>query len=182
MIRIATILFLGIGLAGCVTTREEAPAALPVAATPAAAIAAHLAQELDYRARHDPAALDSVDAEMRALALRMAAPPEPDPEPEPLAPDPDGGVSLMHAVHLASYREEAHAAAGWRTLQELFPDLLGVRQARLQETDLGSRGVFLRLKAGPFDSAADAADACHAIEESGGWCAVTDFTGQSLRR
>jgi hypothetical protein len=141
-----------------------------------------LATELDYRARHDPAALQAVEAEMRALALRMAAPSEPEPEPEPLAPDPEGGTSLMHAVHLASYRDEGHARAGWQTLQGLFPELLGVRQARLQPADLGSRGVFLRLKAGPFDTAAAAQQACAAIEESGGWCAVTDFTGQSLAR
>ncbi|WP_421786332.1 hypothetical protein [Hyphobacterium sp.] len=182
MIRNALLLPLILGLSACVTSRDEPPVTAPVAGTPEAAIAAHLAQELDHRSRHDPASLAMVDAEMRALALRLAAPPEPEPEPEPLAPDPEGGVSLMHAVHLASYRDEMHAQAGWRTLQGLFPELLGIRQARLQTADLGSQGVFLRLKAGPFDTADAAQDACREIEDTGGWCAVTDFTGQPLAR
>ena len=56
--------------------------AAPVADTQGAMIAAHLAAELDYRARYNPEALDAVDAEMRALVLRLAAPSEPPPEPD----------------------------------------------------------------------------------------------------
>lgn len=184
MIRSIFIILLGLSLTACMTTRQEpvSPAEMPVANTPAALMASRLAVDLDRRARHDPASLDRVEDEMRTLALRMAAPPEPAPEPDPVAPDPAGGVSLFHAIHLASYRAEEHAASGWESLQALFPDLLASRMARLEEADLGSRGVFLRLKAGPFDTAAEAGSACVQIEAAGGWCAVTDFTGRALSR
>ncbi|MEE2525150.1 hypothetical protein V0U79_02145 [Hyphobacterium sp. HN65] len=180
MMRFVIFLALSAGLSACMTTREEPVAQAPVADTHGAIVAAQLASELDYRARYDPAALEAVDNEMRALALRLAAPAEPPPEPDPIAADPDGGISLMHAVHLASYRDEANAVSGWMMLQGLFPDLFGDRMARIEEADLGSRGLFLRLKAGPFDTAADARLACREVEATGGWCAVTDFTGRPL--
>ncbi|WP_394694418.1 SPOR domain-containing protein [Hyphobacterium sp.] len=166
------------------TTRDSAPlpSATPVAQTPSAQMAARLAADLDRRARYDPAALDAVEDEMRTLALRLAAPPEPLPEPDPVAPDPEGGQSLFHAIHLASYRVEENAVAGWQSLQVLFPDLLGTRTARVEEADLGSRGIFLRLKAGPYDTDAEARAACREVEAAGGWCAVTDFTGRALGR
>jgi len=184
MIRIGLIFLLGLSLGGCVTMGGEAPAPTqsPVSQTPSAQMAARLAAELDRRSRHDPAALDAVQDEMRTLALRLAAPPEPLPEPDPVAPDPEGGTSLFHAIHLASYRVEENAISGWEALQTLFPALLASRSARLEEADLGSRGMFLRLKAGPFDNADDARVACQEIEAAGGWCAVTDFTGQHLGR
>jgi len=129
-----------------------------------------------------PDTLAAVEDEMRTLALRLAAPVEPLPEPDPVAPDPVGGISLFHAIHLASYRVEGNAVAGWTSLQMLFPDLLASRQARLEAVDLGARGEFLRLKAGPFDTQADARAACAVIEAAGGWCAVADFTGRELSR
>lgn len=184
MIRFSLIILLGLSLTACVTTRQSsaAPAIAPVANTPSAQMASRLAADLDRRSRQDPASLDRVEDEMRTLALRLTAPPEPAPEPDPVAPDPEGGVSLFHAIHLASYRSEEHAISGWASLQALFPGLLESRTPRFEEADLGSRGVFLRLKAGPFDTAAEARSACLQIEAAGGWCAVTDFTGRALGR
>lgn len=184
MIRSSLIILLGLSLTACVTTRQPpaSPESAAVADTASARMAARLAADLDQRSRHDPASLDRVEDEMRTLALRLAAPPEPAPEPDPLAPDPEGGVSLFHAIHLASYRNEVHAASGWLSLQALFPDLLASRTARIEDADLGSRGVFLRLKAGPFDTETLARSACQQIEAAGGWCAVTDFTGREMGR
>lgn len=176
----AIILGISAGLSACMTTREEPVVETPIANSQEAIVAAQLASELNYRARYDPQALDAVEAEMRALAVRLAAPAEPPPEPDPIAADPEGGISLMHAVHLASYRDEANAVSGWLMLQGLFPDLLSDRSARIEEADLGSRGLFLRLKAGPFDTADQARTACREVEATGGWCAVTDFTGRPL--
>ena len=184
MIRHGLIILLGFSLGACMTTREDVPlqTAAPVAQSSSAQMAARLAADLDHRSRYDPAALDAVEDEMRTLALRLAAPPEPLPEPDPVAPDPEGGQSLFHAIHLASYRAEENAVSGWQSLQVLFPDLLASRTARLEAADLGSRGQYLRLKAGPFDTEADARAACREVEAAGGWCAVTDFTGQTLGR
>ena len=184
MIRFSFTIMLGLMLSACVTTGSSpvVSSVAPVAQTPAAQMASRLASDLDRRAQYDPATLDAVEDEMRTLALRLAAPPEPLPEPDPVAPDPVGGTSLFHAIHLASYRVEENAVDGWQSLQALFPELLASRSARLEEADLGPRGMFLRLKAGPFDNAAAARAACQQIEVAGGWCAVTDFTGRALGR
>jgi hypothetical protein len=184
MIRHGLIILLGFSLGACATLQEDQPsqAVSPVAETPNARMAARLAADLDRRSRYDPAALDAVEDEMRTLALRLTAPPEPLPEPDPVAPDPEGGLSLFHAIHLASYRIEENAVSGWQSLQALLPDLLATRSARVEEADLGSRGMFLRLKAGPFDTDAEARAACREVEAAGGWCAVTDFTGRTLRQ
>lgn len=184
MIRISVILGLSLALSACVTTSRDVESVvverMPVAATPAAEIAALLSADLDRRSRYDAASLAAVEDDLRRLAVRLAAPPEPEPEPDPPAPDPVGGESLMHAIHLASYRTQQNAVAGWQSLQALFPDLMLDREARIESADLGSRGVFLRLKAGPFLTGAEARAACAEIEAAGGWCAVTDFTGQLL--
>jgi hypothetical protein len=184
MIRSGLIVFLGLSLSACASIgREPAlPSPTPVASSSAAQMAARLAADLDNRSRQSPASLEAVEDEMRRLAVRLAAPAEPLPEPDPVAPDPVGGTSLFHAIHLASYRVEGNAIAGWESLQMLFPGLLASRQARLEAVELGSRGEFLRLKAGPFDTRADARSACAIIEAGGGWCAVTDFTGRDLPR
>lgn len=107
----------------------------------------------------------------------QAAAPEPAPEPAPLpAPDLTGARSILHGVHLTSYRDPAHVAAGWRALQGALPALEGL-SARVAPADLGERGVYLRLKAGPFDTR-DAAQAwCAGLQADGHWCQPVDFTG-----
>ncbi|GJL96405.1 MAG: hypothetical protein DHS20C06_02220 [Hyphobacterium sp.] len=184
MIRSGLLILLGLSLTACASIGRDPAlrAPTPVASSTAAQMAARLATDLDNRSRQSPASLEAVEDEMRRLALRLAAPVEPLPDPDPVAPDPVGGTSLFHAIHLASYRVEGNAIAGWESLQLLFPDLLASRHARLEAVELGSRGEFLRLKAGPFDTRADARTACVTIEAAGGWCAVTDFTGRDLPR
>jgi hypothetical protein len=85
----------------------------------------------------------------------------------------------MSAVHLASYRSPVHALRGWAELEARHGGLAGL-QARVSRVDLGDRGVFLRLKAGPFDTPAAAEAECDAIKASGEWCTVTDFAGEAL--
>jgi hypothetical protein len=89
--------------------------------------------------------------------------------------------SVLYALHLASYRSEASAAAGWRIIAaEAAPSLDGLRP-RLETVDLGpDRGVYLRLKAGPVDSSAQAAALCAALIESGHYCKTADFEGHEL--
>ena len=161
-----------------------------VADTRQARLADATARELAHMARFDPQGLQTVQPELRALAAALAgrdlrpgeeaipapaAPPAPPP-----APDMSAAPSLLHAVHLASYRREATARAGWDTLLALHPDRLTGLEARLEPVDLGERGLYLRLKAGPFDSAAEARGVCAAIAASGAYCQPDDFTGSAL--
>jgi hypothetical protein len=174
----------GLALAACATT---APEPAPHSSHQEAEALADLLLETG---RSNPARIDSARAEMAALtdALRntpLAQPVEPAPSngdagaPGP-APNLEGARSVMSAVHLASYRRLDHAEAGWRELQEAHPARLAGLHARFVEADLGSRGVFLRLKAGPLDSPAEARALCAQFEADGLWCAPADFTGQHL--
>ncbi len=119
-------------------------------------------------------------------APEAEAEPSPEPEPSPAAsgdlapaPDLDGSRSLLHAVHIASYRTPEQVREGW--------DLLSARHAvlsrlepRMDAADLGERGAYLRLKAGPFDDAAAARAACERIEAAGDWCQATGFDGDRI--
>lgn len=85
-------------------------------------------------------------------------------EPGRLAPPPDmtGGSSLMHAIHLASYRREDMARRGWAELRARYPVLADL-DARLELAHIPGQGDFLRLKAGPFDNGGAAREACGAL-------------------
>lgn len=102
-------------------------------------------------------------------------------EPGRLAPPPDmtGGSSLMHAIHLASYRREDMARRGWAELRARYPVLADL-DARLELAHIPGQGDFLRLKAGPFDNGGAAREACGALSPSGQYCQATDFTGRML--
>jgi hypothetical protein len=137
----------------------------------------------------DPARLAAAEPEMSALEAALTQPsqmqmprdrqPSYTTQTPGAAPDLTGARSVMSAVHLASYREPVHAVRGWAELEARHGALAGL-EARVSQVDLGDRGVFLRLKAGPFDTPAAARQVCDGIKTSGAWCVVTDFTGEAL--
>lgn len=124
--------------------------------------------------------------EMQALASALAFGPEGRPASDtsaeadlPPAPDMSGARSLRHGVHLASYRLEDNAQAGWAELVEAHSELSGM-EARIERRDLGERGIFLRLKAGPFDSHGAAQAFCASLGGDAVYCMPVDFTGETL--
>lgn len=198
------IFFLCIALAGCgATTREpeRQSVALPIfpdpdiADTREARLADATGRELTRLARTDPELLAEVSGELETLARALIAAGNREAEAAELAtpvtlattgelaPPPagmDDAPSLRHGVHLASYRLMENAVAGWSELQAAYPDLLSDRHARLETTDIEGRGEFLRLKAGPFDSAAEAAAICAQLEQAGAYCMPIDFSGRPV--
>ena len=184
----------GLMLTACAAT---APARQGEPGHPGAEALADLLMET---ARRDPGRIDSAQPEMAALTAALTGS-APDAEPAgeaarapaiaspawaparsspPPAPDLSRARSVMSAVHLASYRERRHAGPGWRALQGQAADLLAGLEPRLVEVDLGERGRFLRLKAGPLDSFEAARALCARLEAAGLWCAPSDFTGEAL--
>jgi hypothetical protein len=153
--------------------------------------AAALADLLIETGRSDPERIEAAGAEMAALRAALTPPaPQSAPPAAPSmetaeslsapAPDLSGARSVMSAVHLASYRQLEHAAAGWLELRAQHASLLATLEPRLAEADLGERGVFLRLKAGPLDSPEAARALCAQVEAAGQWCAPSDFNGRAL--
>lgn len=185
MVRIITALAALFSLAACATTQGDqacAPASIE------AIQAARMANLLTTTAEATPERIRAAQAELAALEqVLMTAPEAVDPVPSappPLAAAPDlsGSRSVMSAVHLASYREYDNLVAGWEELQGEAPALLGGLDVRIAEANLGERGVFLRLKAGPLDSLQAAEALCAQLEAAGHWCAPADFDGRALQR
>lgn len=182
MIRLCSIAVAALGLSAC-ATQGDAPL------DPRAASGLALAGLLEETARTDPARIAASEPEITALRQALlAAAVEPAPTAEPsaplelaAAPDLSDARSLMHGVHLASYRRTETAQAGWAQLQVQLPSVAGL-EPRLEAVELGERGAFLRLKAGPFDTRAEARAICAEAEAAGLWCQPTHFTGATLSR
>ncbi|MEO3431633.1 SPOR domain-containing protein [Inquilinus sp. CAU 1745] len=145
----------------------EVPEPPPPAATPAPAVQpapppAEDDLQLALRPRGEaiPPAAETAPEEPT-----VETPPQPVPEPEPpatpvpetapaaepapVAPSSQGGVHIQ----MAAVRTQEAARGEWARLQGEFPDLLGGLQLRVQEADLGERGIFYRVQAGPLDEA-----------------------------
>jgi hypothetical protein len=75
-------------------------------------------------------------------------------------------------VQLAAFRSPADVEAAWASLQRDHPDLLADLTLSLREIDLGDRGVFYRLLAGPLADAGAARRLCAALQARGQDCLV----------
>jgi hypothetical protein len=67
-------------------------------------------------------------------------------------------------LHLSSLRSEAAAKREWSELQQVFPDRLSGMDAEFRRTELGDKGTFYRLLAGPLPSKSAAKEACAALK------------------
>jgi hypothetical protein len=147
----------------------RAAAAVPIGGAPADTPAASL----------EVAALaDAVTAAPAPAATPAAAEPAQDAAEEApsirdsiagprFRPQPDGG----YRVQIVAVRSQADAESEWRRFAGTYPDLLGGFEPYVGEVDLGERGVWLRVQAGPLDRA-DADGLCAALRERGADCIV----------
>ncbi len=121
-----------------------------------------------------------------AAALPQAAPPatpvpatapptatRPAPAPVPpqvaVAPVAAGAGSR---IQLASVRDAADAQREWARVVRQYPDLLGSLTPQFVPADLGDRGIFVRVQAGPFASPEAARATCDALRARGAGCNV----------
>lgn len=79
-------------------------------------------------------------------------------------------ASGTHFVQLASISDKSKAAAAYKDLQKKYPSLANM-EYRVETADLGAKGVFYRIQAGPV-SKADAEGACGAIKSASGTCLI----------
>lgn len=75
-------------------------------------------------------------------------------------------------VQLASVTSDASARQEWARLQKAHPDLLGDLALDVQRADLGDRGIFYRIRTGPFPNRATAQDMCWQIKAAKLACLV----------
>jgi len=93
-------------------------------------------------------------------------------------PELQAGRSMFFALHLGSYRDEQRAIAGWDELKLQAPKVLSGLQPRIERVDLGAKGIFMRLKAGPIRMETDLNVKCKKLQAKGISCARADFTGK----
>ncbi len=77
-------------------------------------------------------------------------------------------VSGSKYIQLASVKSESEAKEKWQKLQAQYPNLKGA-SLRVQRADLGAKGIFFRVQAGPM-AADDAQKICSGIKSSKGDC------------
>jgi cell division septation protein DedD len=79
-----------------------------------------------------------------------------------------GGIRIQ----LAAHRDAAAAEAAWKKLQHGHGDVLGPLVLNLERADLGDKGVFYRLQAGPFTDRVAASAACEQLKARNLGCIV----------
>jgi len=94
--------------------------------------------------------------------------PAPAPTPAPVAPAASGS----YLVQLGAFGDDAAANRAWKTLSGKFSAQLGNLNPDIQTADLGAKGVFHRLRAGPFETRDAAEGVCEKLKAQKQGCLV----------
>lgn len=95
--------------------------------------------------------------------------------PAATAPRSSGAVSAgsgSHVVQVGAFRSNDEAMAQWGRMQTKLGDFLSGKGPDVETADLGDRGVYYRLRVGPFTSSDDAKTYCAGLKERGQDCLV----------
>lgn len=121
-------------------------------------------------------------------AVEVAEVPEPTPPPAPVqeavpAPEPVAqpqqslesfvaALSGDYLIQIAALRSEEVAQSEWDRLSQKHSDLLGSYRPTIVRADLGERGIFYRLRAGPLQDRPAAEELCVALAAENVGCLV----------
>ncbi|TQV80432.1 SPOR domain-containing protein [Denitrobaculum tricleocarpae] len=101
-------------------------------------------------------------------------------KPKPAVKQVAGKQKADMALHLSSNKTKESAMREWTELKKAFPDQLGGLNLEIARTDLGKKGVFFRVMAGPFADKPAAARVCSELKKKEQYCAVMQApAGQS---
>lgn len=90
----------------------------------------------------------------------------------PLAQQASVVAQGAYVLQIGSYPSEAEARASWETYKHAHSSVSGYGPD-VKSADLGKRGVWYRLRIGPFANLADANAACAKLKAQGGSCFPT---------
>ena len=79
-----------------------------------------------------------------------------------------GGATL---VQVSSQKTEEGAISSYRSLQQRYPNILGSFKPTIVRADLGAKGVYYRVRVGPF-SGGDATRLCEDLKAAGADCII----------
>ncbi len=149
---------------------------------PIAAIAAGADENVDEETDARLASLAEEDAQLLgdapvdqepepvAATTPTAASVTPAEESEPSGPVSVSAISGTHVVQVGAFRSDEEAQAQWARLQSRLGDYLNGKTYDIERADLGDRGVYHRLRMGPFDSSDAAKEYCAGLKERGQDC------------
>jgi cell division septation protein DedD len=110
-----------------------------------------------------PAIQPSVQAPPPVVAARPQA---------PLPPVANAGKAGGYRLQIGAVRSEAAAQQEWDRLKKAQKDLLGGVAAGWSRADLGERGIFYRILAGPIDDPATAERICGELKKRSVGCII----------
>ena len=87
-------------------------------------------------------------------------------------------VETGFRVQLGAYRTAAAAEGGWERLREREEALLGSLDYLVRRVDLGEKGIFFRLQAGPLDGPGSARAMCNKLQQRQLGCLVVPPTSR----
>lgn len=123
----------------------------------------------------EPAAKPTPPAQQQAAATPAPAklPAKPAAEPKFLAPEARAPVSTGGVrVQLGSLRTPDAAREEWARLKGEHPDVLGKLTAVAVKADLGEKGIYYRVQAGPLADAAAAEKLCETLKRRNLGCSI----------
>lgn len=127
-------------------------------------------------------AVETAVQETTARVIREAAP-VPTAAPAPVVQKASVRASApgdAHAAQIGSFRTPEDARRAWAELRRDNAAALAGLRPRIETVDLGERGSWVRLKAGPVADRAEAERVCAQAGVTDRWCAKARFTGAAL--
>lgn len=164
-----------------VTVIDEAPEE-PVDRTPEdpigalAADAADISEDVEDRiaslAEEDASALDEPASSAPVETARATEPTPVNavPDPTPATTSAVNALAGSHVVQVGAFRSNDEAVATWNRMQSRLGNVIGAKTYDVERADLGERGVYHRLRIGPFSSSEAANTYCATLKENGQDC------------
>lgn len=107
----------------------------------------------------------TVPAAGASAAVALAPPPAALPAATPAPPPRQTATEPGYRLQVGAVRSPEVAQQEWTRLKHAHADILGKLDMRATRTDLGARGVFYRIEAGPIGDGAAAQRACDALKQ-----------------
>jgi cell division septation protein DedD len=105
--------------------------------------------------------------------VAAAAPIEVAATPEPGTPSrARGALSGGYVVQVGAFRSDDEARGQWARMQSKLGDFVAGKSIDVETADLGDRGVYHRLRVGPFSSSDEAKQYCAGLKERGQDCLI----------
>lgn len=76
-------------------------------------------------------------------------------------------------VQIGAFKEDAEAAGQWQAFKKKNADLTSALKPDIKRVDLGNKGIWYRLRVGPFETKQNAVAFCEVLKTRGAACNVT---------